>query len=135
MDISLLASALTDLITPILPSLVRVSSSVKEELLDRVEEETTTRIKEIWARLWKSKKLTETGTGAAKDLAGDPNNAEARQLLQDEIAAALVLDDELMKQIQRMIDMRTHEAVTINQQAKNNAIQLGLTIGNIRIKK
>lgn len=104
MDISALASALTTVLAPLLPYLLKAGENVAEETGKAVAGQSWEWAKSIWTKLKPKVEAKEAALEAAEDVAESPDDEEALVVLRRQLKKLLTEDQSLAEEVSRWLE-------------------------------
>jgi hypothetical protein len=113
MDPKLLADAVTIFLAPAMPYLVAGGKEVVRTAGKKLSEEGLEIAKKLWGKLRPKVEATPQAQGAAADVAGDPEDADAQAALRRQIRKILEADPALASELDQLVK----ESKTTNQAA------------------
>ena len=104
MDIVALASALTTVLGPLLPYLLKAGETAAEETGKAVAGQSWEWAKSIWTKLKPKVEAKEAALEAAQDVAESPEDEEAQVALRRQLKKLLTEDQSLAEQVSRWLE-------------------------------
>lgn len=136
MDIGLLASAVTEMLLPLLPRLQRIGQEIGGRALNDIGKSAEGKAGALWERMWCQIEGRPAARDAAEDIAANPADGDALAALRLQIKKLLTEDPELAAELFKLVAIKESTVpIEIHQQAGDHAIQVGQVRGNTRIER
>lgn len=137
MDPMILAGDLVDFLSPFFPYLVKVGEKAAEEAGKKLGVSAWERAKTLWSKLRPKVEAKIAAREAVQDVAKTPNDEDARTVLRVQLKKLLIDNEALVQEISELMGEKTDmtASVIINQEAGDNAIQIGQVSGDASIRR
>ena len=130
---------LTTFLAPFLPALINLGSKAAESAAEKFGEDAWEKAKSIWSKLNPKLESKPMAQGAAQELAENPEDEDAREVLAKQLKKLLESDPTLMADISQLFNEKSEtvqKVVTISQQwTGDRNIVIGQVDGTISIQQ
>jgi hypothetical protein len=103
MDIGILAKEVTDLIVPLIPSLVTLGEKAAEAMAQEIGKDGWDKAKTLWHKLWQGREEKEAVREAVQEVIDHPADEDAAAALRLQIRKALAEDAALAREIAALL--------------------------------
>lgn len=114
MDIVALASALTSVLGPLLPYLLKAGETAAEETGKAVAGQSWEWAKSIWTKLKPKVEAKEAALEAAQDVAESPEDEEAQVALRRQLKKLLTEDQSLAEEVGRWLEQGKAAGINVS---------------------
>ncbi len=127
MDISELASGLTNYLSPYLPYLSAAGSVAGSEIIKRSTAEAWKKAKTIWKQLGPKIAADSATVEAVKDVVKNPDDRDDQTILSLRIKKLLERDDRLARKLNRLLQDRIVQSVLADRGGRASGVEQDAT--------
>ena len=146
MDVTILATTLTRLLSPFLPSLLKVGEKAAESAANKFGTEAWEQAEAVWGKLSSKVAAKPAAQEAVQDVAQTPEDPDAQAALRQQLKKLLNDDQSFAAELEHLLESASPNSTSvtisqsageIQQQGGNQAVQFGQVgqAGNIEIQR
>lgn len=132
MDIVALTQAVTAILIPVLPYLLKTGEKAAEEAGKKIGGETWEWAKDVWSKLWPSVEAKPAAIEAAQEVATTPDDKDAQAALRVQIKKLLTEDEALAGEVDQWLEKAKAAGITVTASG-DRSVAIGGDVGGSNI--